>query len=130
MNEKEIKAGLAVTPGYRYARRVGERLLIAGQVPLDGCGALVGVDDPAAQAGQCLENLKILLRCHGFDLADVQQLTVHVVGPREHLTAAWAVVTRCFTEGVPPATLLGVPVLGHAGQLVEIDATVIHAGSE
>jgi hypothetical protein len=33
-------------------------------------------------------------------------------------------VKEYFNEIVPPATLLGVAVLGHEYQLVEIDATI------
>ena len=46
MNELEIKAGLAPTPGYRYAKQIGNQLHIAGQVPLDSAGTLVGLGDP------------------------------------------------------------------------------------
>jgi enamine deaminase RidA (YjgF/YER057c/UK114 family) len=57
MNEAEIKAGLAVTPGYRYAEKVGNQLFVAGQVPHDADGQLVGIDDPHTQSSQCLDNL-------------------------------------------------------------------------
>ncbi len=56
-----------------------------------------------------------------------RHLTVYVVGEHEHLVDAWAAVSQCFGGTVPPATLLGVNLLGHRGQLVEIDATVIAA---
>ena len=125
MNKAEQQAGLPSTPGYHYARRVGKQLFVSGQVPNDADGQIIGPNDPAAQAKQCLKNLNTLLQVHGFGPADVQQLTIHVVGERANLTAAWEVITEAFPEGVPPATLLGVPVLGYAGQLVEIDATII-----
>jgi hypothetical protein len=48
-----------------------------------------------------------------------------VAGEHEHLLDAWSAVTAWFDGGVPPATLLGVNLLGHAGQLVEIDATIV-----
>jgi enamine deaminase RidA (YjgF/YER057c/UK114 family) len=124
-NDAERRAGLAPTPGYRYADRAGDQLFVAGQVPLDGEGQLVGRQDAAAQTTQCLENLRTLLTVHGFDVGDVRHLTIHVVGDRSALTDAWGAVSRWFADDlVPPATLLGVPVLGYADQLVEIDATV------
>jgi hypothetical protein len=43
------------------------------------------------------------------------------------LIAAWREVVASFEMNVPPATLLGVTVLGHRGQLVEIDAVVARA---
>ncbi len=46
MNEGERQAGLAPTADYRYAERVGNQLFVAGQVPLDQDGNLVGLEDP------------------------------------------------------------------------------------
>ena len=57
MNHAEHKAGLAPTPGYRYAEQVGDRLYVAGQVPLDANGLLVAPRDPGGQALACLHNL-------------------------------------------------------------------------
>lgn len=125
MNDDEIEAGLAVTPSYRYADVVGDRLFVAGQVPLDGEGSLVGRDDPGHQARRCLDNLRILVELHGFTVGDLRQLTVYVVGEHQNLLDAWDAVRDWFEADVPPATLLGVNLLGYADQLVEIDATIV-----
>ncbi len=126
MNENEYAAGMAVTPGYRYVDVVGDQLFVAGQVPQEGDGRLVGVDDPAAQATACLANLRTLVELHGFAMGDVRHLTIHVVGPHQNLLDAWGAVTAWFGDrGVPPATLLGAHLLGFEQQLVEIDATII-----
>lgn len=122
-----MDAGLAATPGYRYADRVGDQLFVAGQVPHDASGTLVGAQDAYAQAISCLDNLRTLIDVHGFALGDVRHLTVYVVGEQQNLTVAWRGVTEWFAGPVPPATLLGVSVLGHIGQLVEIDATILRA---
>jgi enamine deaminase RidA (YjgF/YER057c/UK114 family) len=127
MNEGELAAGLAQTSNYRYADRVGGRLFVAGQVPLDADRNLVGSDDPAAQTRQCLHNLFTLIAHHSFSREDVHQLTVYVVGPRQNLLDAWSAVRSTFEQNVPPATLLGVTLLGHIGQLVEVDAVVERA---
>lgn len=125
MNDDEVQAGLATTPGYRYAEVVGDQLFVAGQVPLDAAGGLVGHGASSAQAIQCLENLRIVLEVHGFDVADIRRLVVYVVGEHQHLTDAWRAVSEWFGGQVPPATLLGVHLLGYRDQLVEIDATVV-----
>ncbi len=125
MNEIETKSGLASTPGYRYAKLTGNQLHVAGQVPHDSAGNLVEVNDPHTQATQCLTNLKILLSCYDFTAQDIQHLTIYVVGARNNLTTAWKAVLEDFSNDVPPATLIGVSMLGHEGQLVEIDATVV-----
>jgi len=125
MNEAELAAGLPATPQYQYAQRVGNQLFVAGQVPHDAHGRLVGPNDPHAQALQCLNNLSAVMAVHGFSTSDVRQLVVYVVGEHAHMSAAWKAVTKSFNEQVPPATLLGVARLGYAGQLVEVAATVL-----
>jgi enamine deaminase RidA (YjgF/YER057c/UK114 family) len=125
MNEREIEAGLAQTPNYRYADRVGNRLFVAGQVPRDGTATLVGEGDPAAQARQCLQNLFTVVEHHGLSKNDIHQLTIYVAGPHQNLLDAWTEVVACFDMNVPPATLLGVTWLGYVGQLVEVDAVVV-----
>lgn len=125
MNEIETAAGLAPTPGYRYADPLGPQLFVAGQVPIDGSGDLVGIGDPAAQAVACLDNLRTLVEVHGFEVSDVRRLVLYVVGSQEHLREAWTATRSWFDGEVPPATLLGVALLGYPEQLVEIDATVI-----
>jgi enamine deaminase RidA (YjgF/YER057c/UK114 family) len=124
MNEHEIAAGLAQTPNYRYADVVGDHLHVAGQVPRDAEGTLVGRGDARAQARQCLFNLFTLVERHDFLRTDIHRLTVYVVGPQQHLTDAWDEVTLLFDGDVPPATLLGVALLGYVDQLVEIDAVI------
>jgi enamine deaminase RidA (YjgF/YER057c/UK114 family) len=125
MNEGERAAGLAETPGYRYADHVGGELFVAGQVPRDADGQLVGAGDAAAQAEQCLQNLSTLLGVHGLERRHVRHLRVYVAGEHEHLLAAWSVVRRWFDDDAPPATLLGVAALGYKDQLVEIEPTVV-----
>ncbi len=127
MNEAEMEAGLAVTPGYRYADEVNGQLFVAGQVPHDGDAQLVGVGDSGAQATRCLDNLRTLIEVRGFELEDVRHLTVYVVGVHQNLLDAWTAVTAWFDPVVPPATLLGVSLLGHSDQLVEVDAAIVRS---
>ena len=130
MNEAELAAGMAETPSYRYADVVGNRLYLAGQVPLLADGTLVGPQDVTAQTEQCLANLLTLVTANGFDRGDIHQLTIYVVGPHQNLIDAWHAVTEGFDNNVPPATLLGVTVLGYSDQLVEIDAQVERSDSK
>lgn len=99
-------------------------MYVAGQVPQNASGSIVGIDDPYAQALQCLANLEVLMSCYDFSVTDIQRLTVYVTGPRENLAAAWKAVLEEFSNDASPATLIGVSVLGHENQLVEIDATI------
>ncbi|MBK8232862.1 MAG: RidA family protein [Candidatus Eisenbacteria bacterium] len=125
MNEAERAANLPPTPQYQYAQRVGNQLFVAGQVPHDALGQLVGPDDPYQQAMQCLHNLVTVLTVHGFAVSDVRRLVIYVVGEQANLSKAWNAVAEQFGGQVPPATLLGVARLGYIGQIVEVDATVL-----
>ena len=123
MNKVEREAGLPKTPGYRYADLVGNRLYVAGQVPLDAAGALVeGGAGP--QATQCLANLFSVVGANDFTRTDIHQLTIYVVGDGDALAEAWSAVVDLFDDNVPPATLLGVTRLGYDNHLVEVDAHV------
>ena len=125
MNEHEVAAGLASTPGYRYADVVGDELFVAGQVPNDATGELVATGDAAAQTTRCLDNLATVVDVNGFGRDDVRHLRIYVAGEHQNLLDAWSAVTGWWDGAVPPATLLGVSCLGYAGQLVEIDARVV-----
>jgi len=127
VNEAELAAGLPTTAQYRYAQRVGPQLFVAGQVPHDATGRLVGAGDPYVQASRCLANLGTVVAVHGFSITDIRQLVVYVVGEQPHLSMAWKAVAEFFGGQVPPATLLGVARLGYSEQLVEVDATVLKA---
>lgn len=130
MNEIEVKAGLAQTPGYRYASVRGDQVYVAGQVPQDSSGQICDIENPYGQATRCLQNLELLLNCHGFSASDIRHLTVYVVGAREDLSTAWNAVRKYFLGDVPPATLIGVALLGYEDQLVEIDATIVRSQSD
>jgi enamine deaminase RidA (YjgF/YER057c/UK114 family) len=117
-------------PGYAHASVVeaGTRLaFLAGAVPLDAAGKIVGVGDPVRQAEQVLANLGEQLRSVGSDFAHVVSTDVYVVsGEPRVLSDVWDVVEASgLSTGPHSSTLLGVACLGYAGQLVEITATAV-----
>ena len=111
---------------YAYAASVarGARVVCtAGACPLDEQARTVAPGDVPAQAEQAMSNLAAALAAAGARLADVVTSTVHVASAdRADLVAAWDVVRRHFGDHDAPRTLLGVPVLGHPDQLVEVQA--------
>jgi enamine deaminase RidA (YjgF/YER057c/UK114 family) len=95
----------------------------AGACPIDHKGAISCVGDIAGQAEESMDNLVRALGAAGASLHDVVKTTVYVAsGEQSDLVAAWNVVRRRFGAHEPPATLLGVRVLGYPEQLVEIEA--------
>ncbi len=99
----------------------GSLLFTAGACPLDEDGKVVAPGDPVAQAVQTLANLEGILELHGAGIQHLVRTTIYVVGPHEDLVAVWGVISSGIAPHRPPSTLLGVAVLGYAGQLVEID---------
>ncbi|EPJ36061.1 putative protein DfrA [Streptomyces afghaniensis 772] len=103
---------------------------LAGSVPLDADGELVGPGDPVRQAEQVIDNLREQLRAVGSDLAHVVATDVYVVGSEPAvLSAVWGVVEASgLSAGPHSSTLIGVACLGYTGQLVEITATAVVPG--
>jgi enamine deaminase RidA (YjgF/YER057c/UK114 family) len=106
----------------------GQRLaFMAGSVPLDAKGDLVGEGDPVRQTEQVIANLDEALRAVGSDLSQTVATTVYVVGDEPAvLSKVWEVVQASgLSDGPHTSTLLGVSCLGYTGQLVEITATAV-----
>ncbi|MEV7871254.1 RidA family protein [Streptomyces sp. NPDC088124] len=119
--------GLFPPPDYAHAAIVDtDRRLafLAGAVPLDGDGKLVGPDDFVTQTEQVLTNLESALAALGCGLGDVVSTTVSVAtSDPADLSRVWEVVRAGgLTLGPHASTLLGVACLGYTGQLVEITA--------
>jgi enamine deaminase RidA (YjgF/YER057c/UK114 family) len=97
----------------------------AGAVPLDADGSLVGEGDAVAQAERVIENLIAALEAGGAGPDDVAKTTVYVAGASyESQSDVWQVV-RSSPIGAAPSTLVGVPILGYRGQLVEVEAVAL-----
>ena len=124
MVDRRTVPSLATPPGYAHvATATGGRLVTtAGAVPLDQEGRLVGAGDYRAQARQTLANLMRALEAAGATGEQVLKTTVYVVATdRADLVAVWEEVQRSPLAAAA-STLLGVALLGYAGQLVEIEA--------
>ena len=57
--------------GFSRAVRVGNFISVGGTAPVDTEGNTVGVGDPAAQARQCFETIKVALADAGASMEDV-----------------------------------------------------------
>lgn len=130
MIQRVTVPGLFPPPRYSHASVVeaGTKLaFLAGSVPLDGDGKLVGEGDPVRQAEQVLANLGEQLRAVGSEMTHVVSTDVYVVGAEPGvLSAVWDVVEASgLSVGPHSSTLIGVACLGYTGQLVEITATAV-----
>jgi reactive intermediate/imine deaminase len=107
---------------YSQAVQAGPLLFIAGQLPLNLEGQVVG-QTAAAQARQALQNVHAVLQAAGADWQHLVRVNVYVSD-----IAHWPAVNAIYQEllghvPVPPARAV-VPVKDlHYGALVEVQAT-------
>lgn len=119
-------------PGAPYAYAAvapaGGLVFTAGACPIDEAGDVTAPGDYVRQAEHAVANLVTALAAAGVGLTDVLKTTVYVASAdRADLFAVWQVVHAAFGVHDAPSTLLGVAVLGYAGQLVEIEAVAVAA---
>ena len=107
--------------------RGGKMIWIAGQVPQDAAGQLVGRGDLTAQIEQVYRNLQLALAGAGATFNDVVKLNVYVVDYKpEYRDLLNQVRSRYVSKENPPAsTLIGVQALARDGFLVEIEAIAV-----
>ena len=118
-----LLAGLAPPIShYCDAVRWGDTLYISGIPPLDVAGRVVS-DDPAAQARQVFENMKLILDAAGATFADVLKVTVYLTDVNDR-TKINPVRQAYFGAARPASTLIGINELAIPGMKVEIEAVV------
>jgi reactive intermediate/imine deaminase len=125
---RSIYADGVVTPaGYSHAMRVGDLVFVAGQVPIDESGAVVGAGDMAAQARQAFVNLAAVLEAAGSSIRHIAKLTYFVrdIGA---VASIRAVRDEFIDVAAPPAsTLVEVSRLFLPELLIEIEAVAVVA---
>jgi len=106
--------------GMTQAARAGGWLQVSGQVALRD-GALVGAEDPHAQAEQCFANIATVLASAGARLDQVVKLTCFLTDRRAY--AGYAEVrNRLFAAHPPASSVVIVSALLMPGLLMEVEA--------
>lgn len=98
-------------------------VFVAGQVPLDADGEVVGVGDVAAQTRQVLANVRSVLAAAGATLADVAMANVYLAG-----FDGYADYNRAYAEAFGehrPARVTVQAGLARPEFLVEISAIAV-----
>ena len=115
--------GVATVDGFSQGIKVGKRIYVSAQLPVDSAGHLVG-GDLASQAVQAFRNLRAILLAAGAAPVDVMQLDIQVVGLKagdlERIQRADSIF---FLPGQGPVgSVVGVESLPVPGALLGINA--------
>ena len=127
--EHHRPSGLLNNPNYSHTvvASGGRTVYIAGQVPTDAEGKLVGGNDLGEQTAQAMKNVGIALAAGGASYENIVKLTTYVVNYKpEHRAIIGKARGAHFIKGPPPAsTLVGVSALAMPEWLVEIEAIAV-----
>ncbi|MDK1345038.1 RidA family protein [Streptomyces sp. 378] len=119
--------GVAAAQYSHVVLGTGRFVSIAGQLPLDEQGRLVGEGDPAAQARQVFENLRRCLAAAGATFDDVVKLT-YFVTDMAHMSAVRAARAEHIPDDrLPAASAVQVAALVRPEFLPEIEAYAVVA---
>jgi enamine deaminase RidA (YjgF/YER057c/UK114 family) len=124
--------GLAKPAGaYSHVARAtaGDLLFVAGQVPVNAAGKLVGAGDFEAQARQVYRNIGIALKSAGAGYGNIVQFTTYLVDSRDIAKLRKfreQNFKKYFTDGqYPPNTLLVVDRLASEEIRLEVAAIAV-----
>jgi reactive intermediate/imine deaminase len=98
-------------------------IFVAGQIAIDEKGALVGKDDPEAQARQVFKNIKAVLEAAGAGMDNVVKITM-IVKNAADFPKIGAVRREVFKEPYPASTTF-VAALLNPDWLVEVEAIAV-----
>jgi enamine deaminase RidA (YjgF/YER057c/UK114 family) len=106
------------------AVRAGGLLFVAGILPVDAAGRLVGEGDVRAQAEHVFSELQEILAAGGCAPADVAKINLFLtdVADRPLVNPARQ---RLFGEARPASTLVEVSALAVPGARIEVDAVAV-----
>ena len=139
MKRRELQPESVSKPAAEYAQGVeisGARTMyhllerktvyVAGQVPCDASGALVGEDDFKAQARQVFANVQAVVEEAGGSMSDIVRLCVYITDISKY--AEYCEVRAEFlTEPYPSSTLVKVSGLVKPEWMIEADAIAVIA---
>ena len=107
------------------AIRIGELVLVSGQVGIDASGELVSVDDFEAQADQAFKNLSAVLEAGGSSLDRVAKVTIFLTDMAANFPKVVELRRKWFTPPYPADTIVEVRSLYRPEVMLEIEAIAV-----
>lgn len=119
MKKEEIRTAKAPLPGGPYSQglRVGTRVYVAGQRPIDATSGAIP-EDFISQARLCLENVRHVLEAGGATMDDVVKVGVYLADMK-HFAEFNTIYGQYFTAPYPTRTTISCTL---RGIMVEVDA--------
>src|SRR5262245_15175638 len=108
-------------PRYTLGWRVGNHIYVAGQLPFDKDGNLIGKGDIKAQTRRIFEQIKMIVEAGGGKMDDVVKVTVFVTDVR-YREPYGEVRSEFFGPNPPASTLVQIGNLAIPDALIEIEA--------
>lgn len=123
-NTKDLYPGQSLDNDLCMVVRAGNRIFLRGQTGMDMDGNMVGIGDPATQAENAMQCVKILLEEAGSKLEHICKTTIYVTD-RKHREPVYQVVGRWLKGIYPCQTGLIVNGLAKPEMLMEIDVEAV-----
>ena len=105
--------------------RVGDLLLVSGQVGIDDAGELVSLDDFETQADQAFRNLSRVLEAGGSSLDRVAKVTIFLTDMATNFPKVVELRRKWFSQPYPADTIVEVQSLYRPEVLLEIEAIAV-----
>jgi enamine deaminase RidA (YjgF/YER057c/UK114 family) len=118
-------------PGFSSAVKVGQTIYLAGQVPLDSTGLLIGGGNRTAQLRGALANATAIVRSARGVPADLIKLTIYCVGcSPDDFDSLRTAAAGIFPPGQGAAlTMVGVTALPEPDILIAVDGMAVLRGT-
>lgn len=124
MKEFVNPKGVCHFDGMSHYCKIGNMIIIAGQIPVNEKGELIGAGDPAAQAEQVFSNIGKILDDCGAKVTDIVKLCTYLVNYDDR--GPTKVVRQNFLKGHSPVTTsFTVKCLASPDFLIEVEAVVV-----
>ena len=107
------------------AIRIGDLILVSGQVGIDDAGELVSLDDFETQADQAFRNLGRVLEAAGSGLDRVAKVTIFLTDMAANFPKVVELRRRWFTPPYPADTIVQVQSLYRPEVMLEIEAIAV-----
>ncbi|MEO5633139.1 Rid family hydrolase [Gaiella sp.] len=108
------------------AVQANELLFVAGILPVDASGALVGEDDVSKQAQYVFAELDQILAAGGCDGTDVARINVYLTSIEDSSELDEPLLRTCGSARAA-GTVVEVRALAVSGARIEIDATAVRS---